>query len=387
MWSTGNEVPERGEPDGFETSEMLTEYIKTLDATRPVTAAVNGLGPDKDPYFATLDISGYNYSFGGDHGQKSIFEKDHERIPNRIMYCSESYPLEAFGSWMDAVKYPYVLGDFVWTGFDYLGEASIGWRGYPHDESFYPWNHAFCGDIDICGIKRPQSYYRDVLWEVGEQLSVFVKPPVLSFPEKENRAGWSKWHWHDWVAEWNWEGYENEYLGVIVCSRFENVELFLNGKSLGKKPTNLENEYINWWSVPYEAGEIKAVAFDGDSIAATSVLNTAQKPEQILLNADRTTLKANGQDLSYITVELTDKNGLLHPKTNNLVEFEINGPGKILAVANSNPMSVESFQQPKRKTYKGRCLVIVKSEKEAGKITLTAKSEGLPNTGITLASH
>jgi beta-galactosidase len=143
MWSIGNEIPERGEQEGFETSKMLADYVKTLDNTRPVTAAVNGLGPDKDPYFATLDISGYNYSFGGDHGQTSIFEKDHERVPERISYCAESYPLEAFGAWMEVVKYPYVIGDFVWTGFDYLGEASIGWRGYPHDENYYPWNQAF----------------------------------------------------------------------------------------------------------------------------------------------------------------------------------------------------------------------------------------------------
>lgn len=384
MWSIGNEIPERGEPEGAKTSKMLVDYIKSIDPTRPVTAAVNGLGPDKDPYFATLDISGYNYSFGGDHGQKSIFEKDHERIPERIMYCAESYPLKAFGAWMDAVRYPYVLGDFVWTGLDYLGEASIGWRGYPHDENFYPWNHAYCGDIDICGFKRPQSYYRDVLWEVGDQLSLFVKPPVPSFPEKENRADWSKWHWHDWVSEWNWEGYENQYLGVIVCSGYEKVELFLNGKSLGIKPTNVENEFINWWSVPYSNGELKAVAMTGDSIKAISVLKTAQNPKLIKIMPDRTTLKANGQDLSYVIVELVDENGLQNPSTENQVQFEIEGPGEIIAVANSNPMSSESFQQPTRKAYKGRCLVIVKSGKEAGTIRLKASSTGLTSETATI---
>jgi beta-galactosidase len=151
MWSTGNEIPERGNPEGVETSKMLTDFIHQLDPSRPVTSAVNGLGPDKDPYFATLDIAGYNYSFGGDHGKKSIFEQDHARLPDRIMYCSESYPLEAYGAWMDVVDNPYVIGDFVWTGFDYLGEASIGWLGYFQIGSFYPWNQAYCGDLDICG--------------------------------------------------------------------------------------------------------------------------------------------------------------------------------------------------------------------------------------------
>ncbi|NOR74238.1 MAG: DUF4982 domain-containing protein [Draconibacterium sp.] len=384
MWSVGNEIPERGSPEGAETSKMMVEYIKELDSTRSVTAAVNGLAPDKDPYFATLDISGYNYSFGGDHGQKSIFEKDHERVPDRIMYCAESYPLEAFGAWMDVVNYPYVLGDFVWTSFDYLGEASIGWRGYPHDENYYPWNHAFCGDIDICGFKRPQSYYRDVLWEVGDKLSIFVKPPVPSFPEKENRASWSKWHWHDLVAEWNWEGFENQPLEVNVYSGYEKVELFLNGISLGVKDANLENEYIAKWSVPYQSGELKAMATNKNGETFTNVLKTANTPVKILLTAGRSELNPNGQDLSYIVVDLVDANGLLHPKTENLVQFEIEGSGKIIAVANSNPMSIESFQQPKRKAYKGRCLVIVKSGKEVSEMSLVAKSEGLKSAELKI---
>ena len=386
MWSIGNEIQERGEPDGFKTAKMLADYIKTLDSTRPVTSAVNGLGPDKDPYFATLDISGYNYSFGGDHGEKSIFEKDHRRVPDRMMYCSESYPLEAFGSWMDVLKYPYVLGDFVWTGFDYLGEASIGWRGYPHDENFYPWNHAFCGDIDICGWKRPQSHYRDVLWEVGTQLSLFVKPPVPSFPVKENRADWSKWHWYDHVAEWNWEGHENQPVEVVAYSGHEKAELFLNGKSLGIRQTNQENQWMATWEVPYQPGELKVVAFDAEKEVATQFLKTAGQPERIELSADRTEILANGQDLSYITVELPDENGLLNPATEKQVWFTLEGPGKIIAVASSNPMSVESFQQPVRKAYKGRCMVIVKSGKEPGRIVLKAKSENLDESQITILS-
>jgi beta-galactosidase len=386
MWSIGNEIPERGDPEGAETSKMLVEYIKQLDSTRPVTAAVNGLGPDKDPYFATLDISGYNYSAGGDHGQKSIFEKDHERVPDRIMYCAESYPLEAYDAWMDAVKYPYVLGDFVWTGFDYLGEASIGWRGYPHDENYFPWNHAFCGDIDICGWKRPQSFYRDVLWEVGDQLSIFVTPPVPSFPVKENRASWSKWHWHDHVAEWNWEGYENQPLTVVTYSGHEKVELFLNGISLGQKTLIPEDYHVALWEVPYQSGELKVVGYEGDSIKATQLLQTAKPPVQLKLTADRSEIQASGQDLSFITVEVLDENGFRNPKSENLVNFEISGPGKIVAVASSNPMSAESFQQPQRKVWKGRCLVIVKSEKKAGEIVLKAKSEGLPDSQIAIQS-
>ncbi|MBW6534233.1 MAG: DUF4982 domain-containing protein [Mariniphaga sp.] len=387
MWSTGNEIPERGEPEGAESSKMLAEYIRKLDTTRPVTAAVNGLNPDKDPYFATLGISGYNYSFGGDHGKQSIFAIDHERVPDRIMYCAESYPLEAYGAWMDVVNHSYVLGDFVWTGFDYLGEASIGWRGYPHDENFYPWNHAFCGDIDICGFKRPQSFYRDVLWEVGDQLSIFVKPQIPSFPEKENRASWSKWHWHDHVASWNWEGFKNQLFEVHVYSGHENVELFLNGKSLGIKETHTENEFIAVWEVPYEPGELKAVAKNGETEKAEHILATAGEPVKINLVADRKIISANGQDLSYITFELLDENGIRNPKAENLLQFEIEGPGEIVAVASSNPMSAESFQQPQRKVWQGRGLVIIKSRKQHGEIVLRAKSDALLPAEIKIESN
>ena len=376
MWSTGNEIPERGEPEGAETSQMLAAYIRQLDPTRPVTAAVNGLNPDKDPYFATLDVSGYNYSFGGDHGRKSIFRTDQERVPGRIMYCAESYPLEAYGAWMDVVGHSYVFGDFVWTGFDYLGEASIGWRGYPHDENFYPWNVAYCGDIDITGNKRPQSYYRDVLWEVGSQLSLFVKPPVPSFPEKENRADWSKWHWHDHVADWNWEGYEGQPLEVYVYSGHPEVELFLDGESLGVKKSVPFNRYMSVWTVPYKPGILKAVARNGNELKAVSELKSAGKPVQIRLEADRDKLSANGLDLSYISFELIDENGVRNPKARNLLRFELEGPGEIAAVANSNPMSTESFQQPFRKAWQGRGLVIVKAGHEKGEMLLRVTSEG-----------
>ncbi len=386
MWSIGNEIPESSKPAGATTAKMLAEYVHQLDPSRPVTSAVNNLGEDKDPYFATLDVAGYNYSFGGDHGRKSIFEVDHDRVPTRIMFSSESYPLTAFGAWMDVVNYPWVIGDFVWTGFDYLGEASIGWLGYPQKGSFYPWSHAFCGDLDICGLKRPQSFYRNVLWNTGKQLSVFVQPPKPSFKENPDREDWSKWYWQDVVDNWNWQGHENMPLNVEVYSAFERVELFLNGRSMGSKPTNPENEWIARWEVPYQPGTLKAVAYSGTMKTDSCKLYTSGKPEIIELQADRTTIKANNQDLSYITIELLDENGHRNTMAENLVQFGITGPGTILAVANSNPMSTESFQQPYRKAYQGRCLVVVKSTGEPGEISLKASSEGIASKTIEITS-
>jgi beta-galactosidase len=376
MWSIGNEIPNRHTPEVVEMAKKMRDYAKGIDPSRTITAAVNDLRPDKDPYFAVLDIAGYNYAAGGDHLRQGIYAEDHARIPERIMMGTESYPLEAFQSWMDVIDHPWVIGDFVWTGFDYIGEASIGWRGYWQEQSFFPWNLAYCGDIDICGWKRPQSFYRDVLWK-ADQLSVFVTPPVPSFAMNPNRQSWSKWHWYDAVADWNWEGYENRPLEVVVYSSCEKVELFLNDKSLGIKNVNRESKFMASWQVAYQAGVLKAVGFRGKKAINTAEIKTSQKPALVRLLSDRSDIQANNQDLCYITVELTDANGIRDPKAGNLVKFEIEGPGTIIGVGNANPVSLESYTIPQRKAWQGRCLVVVKAGKEPGKVVLKATVEGL----------
>jgi beta-galactosidase len=386
MWSIGNEIPNRHKPEVVEIAKMSGDYIRSIDPTRPITSAVNDLKPDKDPYFATLDVAGYNYASGGDHNQKSLYETDHNRVPERIMSGTESYPLEAFGSWMEVVDHPYVIGDFVWTAFDYIGEASIGWRGYFQKQNFFPWNLAYCGDIDICGWKRPQSWYRDALWKEN-QVSIWVTPPQPSFELNPERQSWSKWHWTDVVDDWNWKGSEGKALEVNVYSSCEQVELFLNDKSLGKKLTNRSTEYKAGWQVPYQPGTLKAVGFKGKKQVNVSELHTAGEIAQIRLSADRTKINANGQDLSYITVELTDANGVRDPKAVNLVSFEIDGPGTIVGVGNANPVSLESYQLPWRTAWHGRCLVIVKSDTKGGKITLKGTSIGLKTATIEIESN
>lgn len=378
MWSTGNEIPNRHRPEVARLSRTLAEYVRKLEPTRPVTAAVNELREDKDPYFATLDIAGYNYAAGGDHLKKSLYALDHARVPERIMYGAESYPLEAFDAWMNVVDHSYVIGDFVWTAFDYIGEASIGWRGYWQESDFYPWSLAYCGDIDICGWKRPQSFYRDALWKEG-QLSLFVRPPRPTFELNPKRQSWSKWHWHDVLADWNWKGYEGKPLDVDVYSSFAEVELFLNGRSLGRKLTNRSTEFKAAWRVPYQPGTLKAQGYGQAqaTASASAELRTAGAPARIRLTADRAAVKADGQDLSYITVEIVDARGVRHPKAENLVRFSVEGPGSIVGVGNANPVSIESFQQPQRKAWQGRALVVVKSERRPGRIVVRARGEGL----------
>jgi len=379
LWSIGNEIPERGRPEGAALARELVEYVKQLDPTRMVTAAVNSVTLDKDPYFAALDVCGYNYAIDN-------YVKDHKRLPDRIIVAAESYPLEAFEYWMAVKDYPWVIGDFVWTGYDYLGEASIGWLGYPHEGSFFPWTHAYCGDIDICGFKRPPSYYRDVLWGDGKQISLFVRPPVPTFPLNPKKELWSKWEWQDVVARWNWEGYEGTALTIEVYSSCPEVELFLNQKSLGRKSANRGNKWIATYQVPYEPGVLSVKGYNGTAEVASSGLKTATEPVKIALSADRSPIKADGQDLSYITVELLDAADTRNPLASNLINFEIEGPGTIVAVGSSNPMGTESFKQPVRKAYQGRCLVIVKSGTTPGDIRLKASSEGLPQAEIMISS-
>ncbi|HLA58034.1 MAG TPA: glycoside hydrolase family 2 TIM barrel-domain containing protein, partial [Puia sp.] len=383
MWSIGNEISEQGSAEGTETSRMLSDYIRVLDSTRPTTIIANELKPEMDSFFATVGIAGYNYAIGDAYNQSNVYARDHQRVPDRIMYGSETYPLKAFGSWMAVRDLSYVVGDFVWTAFDYIGEASIGWLGYPQKNDFYPWNLAYCGDLDICGWRRPQSYYRETLWKKN-QLSVFVTSPYNTFKKDSGTASWAKWYWKDVWPEWNWNGFENKPLEVNVYSSCEQVELFLNGKSLGIKPTNQSNEYTAVWSVPFQPGILKAVGSSNGKPVQSAILKTASEIKEIKLTADRTLLHASGQDLSYINVELTDANGVINPSAENTVHFSVTGDGVIAGVGNANPMSLESFQLPDRKAWKGRCLVIIKAGKTTGKIRLTASSAGLKSSEIVL---
>jgi len=386
LWSIGNEISGMDSPEVVKTSGMLAGFVRNTDPSRPVIAAVNNLNPAKDQFFSTLDVGGYNYGTGGGGIRDSIFAFDHKRIPTRIMIQTESYPVEAFRSWMDVTDNPWLLGDFVWTAFDYIGEASIGWRGYMQNQDFYPWNLAFCGDIDICGWKRPQSFYRDVLWK-EDQLSLFVKPPKPSFEENPKRVSWSKWYWYDAVADWNWKGYENQPLQVSIYSSCDEAELFLNNKSLGRKKTNRASQFKAVWDVIYQPGELRAVGYTGRKRVNSTILKTAGDVSSLRLTSDRNVLKSDNQDLSYITVELVDAEGIINPKAENLLKFETEGPGTIVGVGNANPVSIESCQLPQRKAWRGKCLVIIRSENEPGTILLKVSSDGLSSNEITIKSE
>jgi beta-galactosidase len=377
MWSIGNEIRNSDTKEIADICGKLADFIRSVDSTRPVTAAVNSVNDLKDPYFSHLDVCGYNYCQG-------LYVPDHERLPGRIMFCSESYASEAYDYWQGVKEYPWVIGDFVWTAFDHIGEASIGWRGYPQNPDFFPWNLAYCGDFDICGNRRPQSYFRQTLWDEKPVLNLFATPPVPSFPRNPAKEYWSVWDWPDAIDSWNFNGYENRPIKISAYSNCDEVELFLNGISLGRKANGKEAKNILEWMVPYQPGELKALGFDNGKTVDTAWLRTANAPAAITLNADRGILKANGQDLCYVSIEIADKRGLRNPSATNKLTFSISGAGSLAAVGSPDPTSLESFQQPGRKAWQGRCMVILRSGKEKGKIRLVAQSEGLPDAEISV---
>jgi beta-galactosidase len=384
-WSIGNQVRENRDSIGVALAFQLAGLVRALDPTRPVTANVARNGqfwqncpPEEwikcDPFFSALDICGYSY-------QLSQYENDHQRLPNRIMFSSEIDPRHSFDNWMKAMDYDYVLGNFEWTAMDFMGEVALGWWGFRKNPAeLYPWTSTYSGDIDLCGFRRPRSYYRDILFKHGSKLSAFVYTPVPSFEGK----GDSPWGWDDVKQSWTWPGYEGKSLTVVTYSACDSVSLYVNDKLIGTKPTSRTTEFKANWQVSYEPGTLKAVGYIRGVKSAEWKLFTAGKPAKISLVADRSTIKSDGQDLSYVTVEITDKNGVLNPHYNDVIHFSMEGEGSIVAVGNSNPQSVESFQQPFRKAYEGRCLVIIRSKNKEGQITLKASGKGLAQDKIVI---
>ncbi|MBZ5584414.1 MAG: DUF4982 domain-containing protein [Acidobacteriia bacterium] len=387
MWSIGNEVPERGEPLGAEEAKMIADYLRGLDRTRPITAALNlvlGKWSNTDGYYSALDIGGYNYNLNN-------HVEDHKRVPSRVMACTESYPQDTFNYWAMAAEFPYIVGDFVWTAIDYLGESGLG-RWYYRDpkdtarEGYgapYPCHGADCGDVDICGNRRANAHYRNIVWDRGERLFLGVRQPA---PEgKELRV--TRWGVYPVYTSWTWPGMEGKPLDVEIYSRGEAARLYLDDKLIGEKPTTPAEKFKATFSVPYAPGVLKAVAIQGGKPIAETVLKTAGEPARVRLTADRTSLRADGQDLSFITVEAVDGNGQPHPNAEHQVTFSLKGPGAIVAVGNADLNSEEPYQGDRRKLFHGKALVVLRTSRTAGALTLTASAPGLKGDAIQIASR
>ena len=384
-WSIGNQIRNGRDSAAITAAHELAGYVRSIDPSRPVTANIamfisgNWLdgSPENwkefDPIFEALDICGYSY-------QSAQYENVHARLPDRIQFSSEINPKYCFRNWMRAIDHDYVIGNFTWTAMDYMGDASSGWLGFGLPPSVFPWYSTYCGDIDLCGFRKPRSYYRDILFGNGKQMHIFVHTPVPTFGGSNE----SLWGWDDVKSSWNWKGFEGKPLQVDVYSSYDQVELFLNDSSLGKKLISRDTEFKASWEVGYSPGTLKAIAFKNNKFADTCYLVSAGSPYKIRLVPDRNIIRADRQDLCFIRVEVTDKNGVVVPYADNFINFEVQGNVSIAGVGNSNPTSSESFQKPYRKAYEGRCLLVIKSADKTGKVEITAGSKGLHSAKISI---
>lgn len=460
LWSIGNEIPERTQPRGVELQKQLVDYVKSLDPTRPVTAAINGFrgSGELDPAFQHLDIAGYNYL--------TSYESDHGRNPQRIMCGTESFPRQAYASWAPVEKFPYVIGDFVWTGMDHLGESAIGnaqldtppatrgrgpggpgggdggagggrgaaavagpggapmavagagtaqqapgaapsaaaggssgntaqgpggaavpaagrsgavqaqqaagmFGGGASIRQPFPWFNCYCGDIDLIGQAKPQWLHRKVIWGLSK-LEMAVQRPV---PEGRNELI-SGWGWSDELQSWTWPGADGKKVRVRVYSTGDRVQLMLNGREVDSKPVSAETQLKAEFELAYAPGELKAVAFSNGEKIAELAFKTVGQPAKLRLVPDRRSIQRKRTDLSYIILEVLDQNDQLVPDAVLPVSFSINGAGELAACGTANPKDVESFRQPRLKTYHGRALAIVRPTGVAGTVTVRVQANG-----------
>ena len=387
-WSLGNEVIERKELRVVHTARLLKNAVLEIDNTRPITEALCAWDRDweiYDPHFDVLDVAGYNYM---------IFKhtSDHQRNPKRVMWQTESYPRDAFRNWATVNDNSYVVGDMVWTGLDYLGESGIGryyYEGERPGESYAPggqpdWHGACCGDVDITGWRRPISHYRDMLWNENTPLYMAVKEPD-GYRGKIHETQWSVWP--TWES-WNWPGWEGKPIEVEVYTKQPEVKLYLNGKLVKTKAVSRETQFKAVFKLPYETGELRAEA-GGKSVT----LATAGEPARLRLTADTPSLRgragvgpiitADGQDLAYITVEVVDKDGRVCPDAAIPCEAIVKGQGQLLAFASADLKDREPKTTSRATTWKGRALLVVRSNKSKGNVQVSIKSN-LPTAVLTI---
>ncbi|MEO6633817.1 MAG: glycoside hydrolase family 2 TIM barrel-domain containing protein, partial [Mucilaginibacter sp.] len=376
MWSIGNEIIERKEPQAVATAKMLAGFIHELDPTRPVTSAMTTWDKDWnifDPLMAAHDVCGYNY-------QLFRAAADHVRVPSRIIVQTESYPRDAFANWQLVQKNKYIIGDFVWTAIDYLGESGIGRYYYPGETAgehwehdFYPFHGAYCGDVDLTGWRKPISHYRSLLYNDNEKIYMAVKEPNPPSGEIKETL-WSVWP--TWES-WTWPEYAGKNIQVEIYSKYPKVRLYLNNKLIGEKLTTEEHGYKAEFAVVYSPGVLKAVGVDDGKEVESTILKTSGDAAKIQLTADRKEIAANGQDLSYVTIEIADKDGVFQPNAANRLDFKIEGPGTIAGVANADMKDTDPYAGNTRKAWHGRALVVIRSTHSTGDIKLTVSSPGL----------
>ena len=415
-YSIGNELLEvSGMADGDRWSEMLSDEIRKYDDTRFVTAALQKAFArrfvsvdDTDPedyrtYFderfemlknnpkatnevtagieKSLDIVGLNYYY-------KSYKVDYQMYPERVVWGSETKAIKFYDSWKEAEENSFVLGDFTWTAYDNLGEAGAGRIMWSRDgdipenkllkiaDAEYPWRNCYQGDFDLCGFRRPQSYFREAIWKKNTEPRIFVTHPEHF---GETFVG-TDWHWYDVDESWT---YDDIYIGrpirVETYTVADEVEWYINDKFAGKsKPIKA----IASLDTVYERGSIRAVAFKNGEKLSEYTLHSAEKASVINMYAEKEKLIADGRDLCYVPISITDKDGRLVVADEREITCKVNG-GELLALFSGNPMSTDEVISNKCHTFKGHALAVIRS-KEAGTLQITVHSEGLAGCSVSV---
>ena len=378
LWSTGNEIPERdGHSDGYALARRLADFVRGLDGTRPVTNALCDLwqgGGDfataTAAFAAPLDVVGFNY----------LLARYAQDGAERVLCGTETFPMQALDYWEAVEKHPYVIGDFVWTALDYLGEAGIGRVRDAGEVSFvgaYPWSHANCGDIDLCGGKRPQSYFRDCVWGTSSEPYIAVHNPAFFGQDREI----TPWGWPDVANSWSWPSFEGKPARVDIYSADDEVELFVNGVSQGRKPAGKASRYLAAYEVLYAPGEMVCVGYRGGAEAARTRLVTHAAPHAIVLRAD--CARIGGGDIVYISAQVVDRDGHPADSASDTLYVTAQGAGSLLAIGSANPRTDERYVGNARRCYRGQLQAVARAN-GAGTLTVTASAEGLVAATVTV---
>lgn len=382
LWSTGNEVPELGTEDGKNSARMLADICRELDPTRPVSSGIHlSIKLDRE-LMEIFDVAGFNY-------WHDKLEDIHKTYPDKPLLVTEAaavlssrgeyhFPVKriyrdyrdeslqissydlvntGFGTLPDVEfklqdDFEWLAGQFVWSGFDYHGEPD------PY-EDMWPAHSSYFGIVDMCGFPKDRYYLYQSVWT--------EKPMIHMLPH------------------WTWPGREGQITPVYVYTNCPSSELFVNGRSMGKKEKQAGEYRLKWENVTYQPGSIRAVGYDqtGKELCRTEI-KTAGEAYAIELAPDRETIRADGKDLSFITVRIVDKKGNLCPQASNLVEFKVEGAGSIAAVGNGDPTCLESYQANRRSAFHGMCLLVVRAERHRGEIHIKALSDGLIERNIVI---
>lgn len=440
MYSTGNEIKEAGTSLGAKINRELTNEFHKLDPTRYVTSAVNAIvAADKqfknivtdtlskgdfvannkdfakqtesskkdinelngmqsvlvgplanaiavnpqitamlNEYVEANDVVGYNYLTG-----RYLFE--HEHFPNRVILGTETFPADIASAWKIIKQHPHAIGEFTWIGYDYLGEAGVGIFYYNGQQNFqpqYPDRAAYIGDIDLIGNRRPMSYYREIVYGLRQQPYIAVER-LNHYGEEPSKTPWM---WKDAINSWTWPGFEGKPAIVNVCAAADQVELFLNGKSQGKKAAGEEHDFLAVFKINYEPGELVAVGYKNGTPCGKTTLATIGKPQQLKIAVDKTELKANGEDLAFLMISSVDENGQLNQFDEADVSIETSGPCKLVAFGSANPSCKGNYFDRTWKTFDGRVLAVIRAGSQAGTTNVRVSANGYSDAKIKVKS-